>query len=64
MLNPNEEPGLPTIVQIIFDWEACRSLVLIPAMNPKASAIVQNLRDLDALWAGPIVLPVVLAKVA
>jgi hypothetical protein len=63
MLNPNEEPGLPTIVQIISDWETRRWLVLIPAMNPKSSAIVQDLGDLDALWAGPIELPI-LAKVA
>lgn len=63
MLNPNEEPGLPTIVQIISDWETRRWLVVIPAMNPKTSAIVKDLGDLDALWAGPIELPI-LAKVA
>jgi hypothetical protein len=64
MLNPGEEPGLPTIVQIVADWETGRSLALIPAPSPKASAMVQDLRDLDAMWAGPIELPVVLANVA
>jgi hypothetical protein len=64
LLNPSEEPGLPTIVQIIFDWETGRSLAIIPPSNRKASARVQHLRDLDALWAGPIELPVVLADVA
>jgi hypothetical protein len=64
LLNPCEEPGLPMIVQIFFDWETRRSLAIIPASNPRASARVQDLRDLDAMWAGPIELPVVLADVA
>lgn len=64
MLNPSEEPGLPTIVQIISDWETGRSLALIPPSNPKASGLVQDLSTSDALWAGPIELPVVMAQVA
>ena len=64
MLNPSEEPGLPTIVQIVSDWETGRSLGLIPASSPKAAGKVFDLRDLDALWAGPIELPVVLASAA
>ena len=64
LLNPSEDPGLPTIVQIFFDWETGRSLAIIPASNPKASARVHNLQDADALWAGPIELPVVLPNVA
>jgi hypothetical protein len=64
MLNPSEEPRLPTIVQIVSDWETARSLALIPAFNHKASGMVQDLRNLDALWAGPIELPVVFAKAA
>ena len=64
MLNPSEEPGLPTIVQINSDWESGRSLVLIPASSTEASGRVLDLRELDALWAGPIELPVVLEKAA
>ena len=64
LLNPSEEPGLPTIVQLWYDWETGRSIAIIPASHPKTSSRVQALRDLDALWAGPIELPVVLADVA
>jgi hypothetical protein len=64
LLNPNEEPGLPTIVQIFFDWETGRSVAIIPASHPKTSARLQDLPDIDAMWAGPIELPVVLAHVA
>jgi hypothetical protein len=64
MLNPGEEPGLPTIVQIVSDWQTGRSLALIPAPNPKASGMVQDLRKVDALWAGPIELPLVMTQVA
>jgi len=64
MLNHSEEPGLPTIVQINSDWESGRSLVLIPASSTEASGRVLDLRELDALWAGPIELPVVLEKAA
>jgi hypothetical protein len=64
MLNPHEEPGVPMIVQIVFDWETGRSLVLVPTSHPKNSGMVQDLRELDALWAGPIELPKVLAEAA
>ena len=64
MLNPGEEPGLPTIVQIVSDWETRRSLAIIPPPNPKALARMQDLRDVDAMWAGPIDLPRVLADAA
>ena len=64
LLNPSEEPGLPTIVQIVFDWETGRSLAILPASHPKASARVMDLQDFDALWAGPIEIPVVLASAA
>lgn len=64
LLNPSEEPGLPTIVQIIFDWETGQSLAIIPASTRKASARVQDLRELDALWAGPIELTIVSTKIA
>jgi hypothetical protein len=62
MLNPNEEPGLPTIVQVVSDWETGRSLALIPASRPKASGRVEDLREVDAMWAGPLELPAVLAQ--
>jgi hypothetical protein len=64
MLNSAEEPGLPTIVQIVSDWETGCSLALIPASGPKASGSTQDLRGLDAMWAGPVDLPVVLAQAA
>lgn len=62
MLNPNEEPGLPTIVQVVSDWETGRSLALIPVSHTTASARVEDLRDLDAMWAGPLEVPSVLAS--
>jgi hypothetical protein len=64
MLNPSEEPGLPTIVQVVSDWETGRWLALIPASNKNASAMVKDLHNSDALWAGPIELPTLLANVA
>jgi len=64
MLNPSEEPGLPTIVQINSDWKSGRSLVLVPTSSTEASGRVLDLRELDALWAGPIELPAVLEKAA
>ena len=64
LLNPREEPGLPTIVQIILDWESGRSVAIIPPSTAKASARVQDLQNVDAMWAGPIELPVVLENVA
>ena len=62
MLNPGEEPGLPTVVQVIADWKTGRSLAMVPASNPHASGTAQDLRDVDALWAGPIELPVVVVN--
>jgi len=64
LLNPGAEPGLPTIVQMIVDWESGRSLAIIPPSHPKASPRVCDLRDVDGMWAGPVELPVVLADVA
>jgi hypothetical protein len=58
MLNPQEQPGLPMIVQIERDWESGRFLALIPASHyPKAAGIVVDPERLDALWAGPLALP-------
>ena len=64
MLNPSEDPGLPTIVQVVSDWQSSRSLVLIPASSTNTSGSVLDLRELDALWAGPIEVPIVLGKAA
>ena len=64
MLNSDEEPGLPMIVQVVYYWESGRSLALIPASHPKDSGRVQDLRNLDAVWAGPIELPVALENAA
>jgi hypothetical protein len=50
MLNPSEEPGLPTIVQINSDWESGRSLVLIPASTTNASGSELDLREVLALF--------------
>jgi hypothetical protein len=65
MLNPNEEPGLPTIVQIVGDWETGRSVALVPASSPKKPTIaVVDLQEFEAIWAGPIELPAVLEQAA
>ena len=64
LLNPREGSGLPTIVQIVFDWETRRSVAIIPASDPRASARVQDLQDFDAMWAGPIEIPMVLETAA
>jgi len=58
MLTPNEEFGLPTIVQIVFDRETERWLVLIPASHyPKTSGMELDLQHLEAMWAGPLQIP-------
>lgn len=58
MLDPSEELGLPTIVQVVFDGERQRWLVLIPASHyPKTYGMVLNLQNLDAMWAGPLQIP-------
>ena len=48
MLNPSEEPGLPTIVQINTDWESGRSLVLIPASSTFLLSWKKPLKPLPA----------------
>lgn len=62
MVYPNEEPGLPIVVQIIMDTsESPPALhVLVRASNPKAQAMVYELQNVDAIWAGPLELPSVL----
>jgi hypothetical protein len=58
MLDPSEELGLPTIVQIVFYRETQRWLVLIPPSHyPKTSGMILDLQNLDALWAGPLQIP-------
>ena len=63
MLNQKEDCGLPTVVQIVFDWETRRSVTLVPASkDPKVPGLVLDLHNVDALWAGPIELPSVFEK--
>jgi hypothetical protein len=58
MLDPSEELGLPTIVQIAFDRETQRWLALIPPSHyPKTSGMELDLQNLDAMWAGPLQIP-------
>jgi hypothetical protein len=61
MLSPYESNNLPTIVQIVFDPENHRWLTLIPACHyPKTSGKEFELRQVDAVWAGPLEVPSVL----
>jgi len=63
MLDPSQEPNLPTIVQVVFDGETRRWLALIPASHyPKTSGRELALPSVDAMWAGPVEVPSVLAK--
>ena len=63
MLSPGKESNLPTIVQIVFDVQTGRWLALIPAsLYPKNLGGVLELQLVDAVWAGPLEVPSVLAK--
>ena len=65
MLSPGKENNLPMIVQMVFDGETRRWGVLIPASHyPKTSGTQIDLENVDAMWAGPIEVPRVLADVA
>src|SRR5262245_60489856 len=58
MLNQEEEPGLPTIVQIVYDWESRHLIALIPASrHPTLASAVIDPQKVDALWAGPLTIP-------
>jgi hypothetical protein len=62
MLSPSKESNLPTIVQIVFDRETRRWLALIPASHyPKTSGTQVDFQSVDAMWAGPLEVPSVLA---
>ena len=62
MLSPGKRSSLPTIVQIVFDRETRGLLTLIPASDyPKSSGTEIDLQSVDALWAGPLEVPSVLA---
>jgi hypothetical protein len=62
MLSPSKESNLPTIVQIVFDGKTRRWLALIPASHyPKTSGAELDLQSVDAVWAGPLEVPSVLA---
>ena len=63
MLSPGKESSLPTIVQIVLDRGTHRWLVLIPASHyPKTPYMELELQSVDAMWAGPVEVPSVLAK--
>jgi hypothetical protein len=65
MLDPSKQPNLPTIVQIVFDRKNRGWLAIIPASHyPKTSGKEVALESVDAMWAGPIELPRVLAYAA
>ena len=65
MLDPSKEPTLPTIVQIVFDRETRRWLALIPASHyPRTYGRELGLEGIDAMWAGPVEVPVVMPQVA
>ena len=58
MLNQEEEPGLPTIVQIVYDWQRRHFIALIPASRyPTLASTVIDPQRVEALWAGPLVIP-------
>ena len=62
MLSPSKESNLPTIVQIVFDPQTRRWLALIPASHyPNTSGTEIDLQSVDAMWAGPLEVPSVLA---
>jgi hypothetical protein len=46
----------------VFDRQTRRWLALIPASHyPKSSSTEVNLQSVDAMWAGPLEVPSVLA---
>jgi hypothetical protein len=63
MLSPGPVSNLPTIVQIVFDGQTGRGLALIPASRyPKNLGRELELQHVDAVWAGPLEVPSVLAE--
>jgi hypothetical protein len=63
MLSPGKSSNLPTIVQIVFDSGNHRWSALVPASHyPNTSGAELDLRSIDAMWAGPLEVPSVLAK--
>ena len=58
MLNPAQEPALPTIVQIMREWQTGRWVVFIPASRyPENSGMLVEIQHLEAMWAGPLEIP-------
>ena len=65
MLSRGKENNLPMIVRMVFDGESRRWGVLIPASHYQKTSRTQiDLENVDAMWAGPIEVPRVLADVA
>lgn len=61
MLYPDEAPGIPIVTQIVMDTSASPPAlcVLVPAAKPKAKGTVYALQNIEAMWAGPLELPLV-----
>ena len=61
MLYPAEAPGIPIVTQIVIDTSGSPPAlcVLVPAAKPKAKGMVYALQNVDAMWAGPLELPLV-----
>lgn len=58
MLNQQEEPGLPTIVQLVYDWQSRHLIALVPASRyPTLESAAVDPQKIDAVWAGPLAIP-------
>ena len=58
MLNHEEEPSLPTVVQLVYDWKSRQLIALVPASRyPTRASAVLDPEKVDALWAGPLAIP-------
>jgi hypothetical protein len=62
MLSPGVWSNLPTIVQVVWDGDTHRWLVLIPASHyPKTAGTQMDIERIDAVWTKPLEVPSVLA---
>ena len=60
MLDPNEAPGLPLVVQIvtsITDETTSALFVLVPASITKGQGMALDLQNVDAIWSCPLLVP-------
>ena len=62
LLNPCENQPLPVIVQVTLEWQTGRWLALVPAsIYPRTSGMILDLQEMNAMWAGPVHIPSLLA---